>query len=71
MKPSQVFSQDNKSTVGNVSYISNASKAAKTLHQEALDNLWSGPYFVIFMKDGVNLKHQKPKSIKVDISQFI
>lgn len=57
--------------MGNASYISTASKAAKTLHQEALDNLWNGTYNVIFMKDGVNLKTDKPKSIKVDISKFI
>lgn len=52
--------------------MSRGTKAAKTLHEEALDNLWSGPVYVIVMKDGSNLKSAgKVRSIKVDISKFI
>ena len=51
--------------------MSRGTKAAKTLHEEALDNLWSGPFNVIFMKDGAKLKGAKVKSVKVDISKFI
>ena len=39
-----------RSTIGNASYLSGGSKAAKTLHEEALDNLWNGPFNVLFMK---------------------